>query len=110
MVAGTDRFDTKLMQVLRERAFVKSGAEGVYCAALPELGCGIALKIDDGTPRASAAVMATLILHLLPLNDWERIEVEVLARPLLKNWNGIEVGRVQPDADFLRSITRHHRS
>lgn len=92
MVAGADRFDTKLMQVLKERAFVKSGAERVYCAALPELGCGIALKIDDGTPRASAAAMATLILHLLPLGDWERIEVEALAQPVLKNWNGIEVG------------------
>ena len=81
MVAGTDRFDTKLMEYLRERAFVKSGAEGVYCAALPELGYGIALKVDDGTPRASAAIMATLILHLLPLSDGERIEVEALARP-----------------------------
>jgi L-asparaginase II len=110
MVAGTDRFDTKLMQVLRERAFVKSGAEGVYCAALPELGCGIALKIDDGTPRASAAAMATLILHLLPLSDWERTEVEALARPMLKNWNGLEVGRVQPNPDFFQSVTTQHSS
>jgi L-asparaginase II len=110
MVAGTDRFDTNLMQVLRERAFVKSGAEGVYCAALPELGCGIALKIDDGTPRASAAAMATLILHLLPLSDWERTEVEALARPMLKNWNGLEVGRVQPNPDFFQSVTTQHGS
>lgn len=110
MVAGTDRFDTKLMECLRERVFVKSGAEGVYCAALPELGYGIALKIDDGTPRASAAVMASLILRLLPLSDGERIEVEALARPVLRNWNGIEVGRVQPAPDVFRSAPKSHDS
>jgi L-asparaginase II len=46
MVAGTGRFDTVLMEALGERAFVKVGAEGVYCAALPERGLGIALKVD----------------------------------------------------------------
>jgi L-asparaginase II len=110
MVAGTDRFDTKLMECLRERAFVKSGAEGVYCATLPELGYGIALKIDDGTQRASATVMATLILHLLSLSDGERIQVEALAQPVLKNWNGIEVGHVQPVVALLRSLPKRHDS
>ncbi|EIM26595.1 asparaginase [Microvirga lotononidis] len=110
MVAGTDRFDTKLMECLGERAFVKSGAEGVYCATLPELGYGIALKIDDGTPRASAVVMATLIQHLLSLSDVERTQVEALARPVLKNWNGIEVGHVQPGAALLRSFPKRYDS
>jgi hypothetical protein len=36
MVAGTGRFDTRVMQHLGERVFCKVGAEGVYCAALPE--------------------------------------------------------------------------
>ena len=58
MVAGTDRFDTRLMEILGERAFIKVGAEGVYCAALPELGYGIALKIDDGGTRAAEAAWA----------------------------------------------------
>jgi L-asparaginase II len=93
MIAGTDRFDTKLMEILGERAFVKSGAEGVYCAALPGLGYGIALKVDDGAPRAASTMMAALILHFLPLGDQDRAAVEAAAQPLLKNWNGIEVGR-----------------
>ena len=38
MVAGTGRFDTRLMERLGERVFCKVGAEGVYCAALPEVG------------------------------------------------------------------------
>jgi len=102
MVAGTDRFDTKLMEALKERVFVKSGAEGVYCAALPELGYGVALKVDDGGPRAASAAMAALVLHFLPLNDQERTAVEALAEPVLKNWNGIEVGRFRVAPELLR--------
>jgi len=95
MVAGTGRFDTRLMEALGERAFVKVGAEGVYCAALPELGHGIALKMDDGGTRAAEAVMGALILALLPLGDEERGTVEALARPVLRNWSGIAVGEVR---------------
>lgn len=102
MVAGTGRFDTKLMELLGERAFVKVGAEGVYCATLPELGYGIALKIDDGAGRAAEAVMAGLVLHFLPLSDEERTGVEALAAPVLKNWNGIEVGGIRVTPDVLR--------
>jgi L-asparaginase II len=31
------------MEETREKALIKTGAEGVYCAALPELGLGVAL-------------------------------------------------------------------
>jgi L-asparaginase II len=95
MVAGTGRFDTLAMEILRERAFVKVGAEGVYCAALPELGYGVALKIDDGATRAAEVMMASLILHLLPLEGEPRAGIEALARPVLRNWNGIEVGAMK---------------
>lgn len=101
MVAGTGRFDTKLMELLGERAFVKVGAEGVYCATLPELGFGIALKAEDGHVRAAEAMMAGLILRFLPLNEEERRAVEALARPVFKNWNGLEVGRIQLDPTLL---------
>jgi L-asparaginase II len=100
MVAGTGRFDTRLMDILRERAFVKVGAEGVYCAALPELGYGVALKVDDGHARAAEAMMASLILRFLPLNDEDRKAVEALAQPVLKNWNGIEVGQIRVAAEI----------
>ena len=41
-VAGTGRFCTEIMQLFGARVFVKTGAEGVYCGALPEQGLGIA--------------------------------------------------------------------
>src|SRR5215217_7721330 len=72
MVAGTGRFETVLMERLGERAFVKAGAEGVHCAALPELGYGIAVKCDDGTKRAAEVVLASVILRFLRLDDEER--------------------------------------
>jgi L-asparaginase II len=95
MVAGTGRFDTKLMELLGERAFVKVGAEGVYCGSFPELGYGIALKADDGNARAAEAMMAGLVLRFLELTDEERRAVEALAQPVLKNWNGIELGQIR---------------
>ncbi|MDJ1159431.1 asparaginase [Chelatococcus sp. SYSU_G07232] len=98
MVAGTGRFDTLLMEALGTRAFVKVGAEGVYCASLPELGLGIALKCDDGAGRAAEVVMAALTARFLPLSGEEGAVVESLARPQLNNWNGRHVGGLRPAA------------
>jgi L-asparaginase II len=95
-VAGTDRFDTLAMEALGARAFIKVGAEGVYCASLPELGVGVALKCDDGTTRAAEVMMGALIERLLILSDAEASQISPLTRPRLKNWNGIHVGDVVP--------------
>jgi L-asparaginase II len=95
MVAGAGRFDTVLMEALGERVFVKAGAEGVHCAALPELGYGFAVKCDDGAKRAAETVMAALIRRFLPLDGAGRGVVESFVRRPLKNWNGIEVGEVR---------------
>lgn len=93
MVAGTDRFDTRVMEVFGERLFCKIGAEGVYCAALPELGLGVALKIDDGAARAAEAAMAAVAAALL------HSEHEVLtgySHLPLRNWRGLDVGALRP--------------
>jgi L-asparaginase II len=95
MVAGTGRFDTVAMTALGGRAFTKTGAEAVFCGALPELGLGIALKIDDGGTRASEAVMATLMQRFLKAEDEAGAVLGRLAGPTLRNWNGVEVGAVR---------------
>ncbi|MFG5410032.1 asparaginase [Piscinibacter sakaiensis] len=84
MVAGSGRFDTRLMEALGERVFCKVGAEGVYTAALPELGLGVAVKVDDGQARAAEVVMATLVGALLPLDAPARAVVDGLAAPVLR--------------------------
>jgi L-asparaginase II len=105
MVGGTGRFDTRVMERLGERAFVKVGAEGVYCAALPQRGLGVAIKMDDGNnARAVEVVMASLIESLLVLNDEEAAFMRGLSEPVLRNWNGAEVGGLRPAAS-LRSLS-----
>jgi L-asparaginase II len=76
--------------------FVKTGAEGVFCGALPELGLGIAIKCDDGHGRASEAVMAAVIARLLPLGDQDRAFIARYVRPQLRNWRGTVVGELRP--------------
>jgi L-asparaginase II len=101
-VAGSGRFDTRLMERLGERVFCKVGAEGVHCAALPELGLGVAVKIDDGNnARACEVVLAALVERLLPLADADATFVRSLSDVQLKNWNGIEAGRLRA-APMLR--------
>lgn len=95
MVAGTGRFDTRFMGVFGARAFIKTGAEGVYCGALPELGYGIALKCDDGAGRATEIAMAALIERFLPRQAGDEEAFAPFRETVLKNWNGIEVGRVR---------------
>ena len=96
MVAGTRKFDTEVMTLFRERLFCKTGAEGVYCAALPELGYGIALKCDDGHSRAAQVMLAAVVKGLLPLSDPETERMEFFTKPVLTNWNGIHVGTIRP--------------
>ena len=79
LVAGSGRLDTRLMERLGQRLFCKVGAEGMYCAALPELGVGVAIKIDDGNnARACEVVLAAVVEHLLPLADDDRAFVRIL--------------------------------
>jgi L-asparaginase II len=100
-VAGTGRFCTVAMQHFGARVFVKTGAEGVFCAALPEQGLGIAVKIDDGAGRASEAITAALIARLLPMEEPDGAFLERYARPILRNWNGIQVGELRVTAPLL---------
>jgi L-asparaginase II len=95
MVAGTGRFDTEVMTLLGARAFIKTGAEGVYCGALPGPGLGIALKCDDGTTRASQAAMAGLLKAYLPMSETERDKLTGAEPHVLRNWNKHIVGEIR---------------
>jgi L-asparaginase II len=101
LVAGEGRFDTIVMAQLAPAAFVKGGAEGVYCATLPELGLGIALKIDDGAKRAAELALGAALAALLPQAGQvlaDRLEGEVL------NWRGLSVGRIAPSAGLQHAL------
>jgi L-asparaginase II len=96
-VAGTGRFCTEIMHAFGARVFVKTGAEGVACAALPELGLGIAVKCDDGAGRAAEVMLAATLARFLT-GEADRAALARYVRPSLRNWNGIEVGALRPTA------------
>jgi L-asparaginase II len=105
MVAGTGRMDSRVMAALGERVFCKVGAEGVYCAAFPTLGLGVAVKMDDGNnARAVEVVMAAMIEALLPLHGDEASLLAGLSNATLKNWNGITVGRLQASTALRAAV------
>jgi L-asparaginase II len=54
MVAGSGRFDTRVMQRLGERVFCKVGAEGVHCAACPSWAWAWPSRWTTATTRAPA--------------------------------------------------------
>ena len=97
MVAGTGRFDTRLMEILGERAFVKVGAEGVYCAALP--GARLRHRVEDRRRRrprrrgrdgrAASGASSTS-------TDERARRHRAARRAGLRNWNGIAVGALRP--------------
>jgi L-asparaginase II len=93
MVAGSNRFCTRVMQAV-PRAFVKTGAEGVFCGAIPHAGLGIALKCDDGATRAAEAAMAAIMAALPVWTDAEKQALRGFAATDLSNWRKIHVGDV----------------
>ncbi len=101
MVAGPGRLDTTAMTALPGKVIMKTGAEGVYCGALPEHGLGFALKIDDGNKRAAEAIVADLLSRLYPTAG------NFGAIGATKNWVGIETGmtRLSDAMDHVLSRT-----
>jgi L-asparaginase II len=96
LVSGSEAADLSLMQAAPGRIFVKTGAEGVYCAAVPELGLGIALKCDDGAGRAAEVTIAAVLAKLLRSDEAVSAKLNELARPAVPSRKGEPVGRLRP--------------
>lgn len=102
-IAGEGRFCTRLMRLVDGHAFAKTGAEGVYCAAIPDMGIGIALKIDDGGGRAAECAVAAVLSGLM---GEYATELGRLARPPVHNVRGVTVGEIRPAPELLRGVER----
>ncbi|WP_279482594.1 asparaginase [Aureimonas sp. SK2] len=96
LMAGTRRACVALMEAAPGRVFAKTGAEGVFCGAVPELGLGFALKASDGATRAAEAAVAATLAHILRPHDGPLAErYDALSRTTLRNWKGTAVGEVR---------------
>lgn len=92
LVAGTGRLDTIVMQGWSGKVLVKVGAEGVFAAALPSLGLGIALKVADGDIRAAgialAAVLEQVVTHYPSADSWALDVLAPWRDPVIRNTRG----------------------
>ncbi|MCB1527249.1 MAG: asparaginase [Hyphomicrobiaceae bacterium] len=104
LVAGPGRADTVVMRKLPGRIFMKTGAEGVYAGAFPELELGFALKIDDGTTRASAGAVIALIERVLPEAQG------LMKRRAIKTWRGMEAGEIRAAPALERALEKMQKT
>lgn len=99
LVAGEGRACTLLMRAMRGRVAVKTGAEGVFVAILPDEGLGVALKIADGATRASEAAMTAILAHLRVLDPADPTVSRFLTGPI-RNWRGMATGELRAAPGF----------
>ena len=105
LVAGEGRACSELMAAMGGRVAIKTGAEAVFVAILPERGLGVAVKIEDGATRASECVIAALLIRLGVLDANDPVARRRLAPPLI-NRRGIATGGIRPTDDLYASGAR----
>ncbi|NRB34975.1 MAG: asparaginase [Rhodobacteraceae bacterium] len=97
LVAGEGRACTRLMRACQGRAAIKTGAEGVFIAILPEQRLGIALKIEDGATRAAECAIAALLVRYGAL-DPAHPEARAYLDAPIQNWDGLVTGVMKAGA------------
>jgi L-asparaginase II len=98
MIAGTGRYCSEIIRATQGKVLVKTGAEGVFCGAVPSLGLGIALKCEDGAKRASEAMMTAILMRLGAIDDSTLQSIDqALPQPIF-NRNHRVVGEMRTTA------------
>ncbi len=100
-MSGKGQICAAIITAAQGRAAVKTGAEGVYVAILPEQKLGVALKISDGASRASQLAIAAILVRLGVLDRDDPAVGRLLKRPVL-NWDGLVTGFERPAPGLLR--------
>ena len=99
-VAGDGRACTELMRATDGKVVVKTGAEGFYNAILPDQKLGIALKITDGTTRASECAIAAILVKLGVLAADHPATLKIMNAPI-RNRRDIVTGWIRPGPALL---------
>jgi L-asparaginase II len=104
-VAGAGRLCTVLMQQARSRLFAKVGAEGYYCAGIPERQLGVAIKVEDGARRASEPALLAVLHAIDVLSEADLDEMREFSHPSILNTRGDVVGeiRARVNLDWART-------
>ncbi len=99
MVAGEGRACTELMRAMGGTVAIKTGAEAVFVAILPEQKLGIALKIADGSTRGAEAAIAALLVHQGVL-DAEHPATRKRLNAVQRNCRGIAAAEIRAAPGF----------
>lgn len=92
MVSGEKRLDYVLAQTFGGKVIVKAGAEAVECFGLADRGWGVAVKIDDGSSRAMAPVIFSVLKQLGYKFDARQLAYFITIP--IKNYHQIVVGKI----------------
>ncbi|HSF64446.1 MAG TPA: asparaginase [Paracoccaceae bacterium] len=99
LVAGEGRSCTELMRAMGGRVAIKTGAEAVFVAIVPERRMGIALKIVDGGTRAAEAAIVALLARIGVLDAQHPAALKRL-NAVQRNWRGMETGIIRAAPGF----------
>ena len=91
ITGGNKSINSILTKISNKKVFFKNGAEGVFVAIIPELKSALALKIVDGTSRASEVAIAGLISELKIINN---TQIEKIKKRPVKNSAGEIIGSI----------------
>lgn len=95
LFSGSDDFCYQIMKATNQRAFIKSGAEGVYAGFIPEKGVTFAVKCADGAARAAQLTVTALLRNYGGMSETEATDLKKFTAPMIYNHRGDLTGQLR---------------
>ena len=83
------------MRAMNHKVAIKTGAEGVFIAIIPEKRLGVAVKIMDGSQRGRDCAIAAILVRLGVLDPNHPAAV-ARRTPAILNRRGLTTGFIRP--------------
>ena len=99
LVAGETRACTNLMRAMDGKVALKTGAEGLFIAILPEQKLGVALKAACGTKRAAECAITSILIKLGALAENHPEALKYRNAPI-ENRRNLITGHIRPATSF----------
>jgi L-asparaginase II len=102
LVSGTARGDLMLMRAGGGDWVSKVGADGVQAIGVRSRGIGIAIRLADGNRRALHVATISILQQLGLIGEPAGTPLAPIDERVIRNYRGLEVGRVEPAAALAR--------
>ena len=104
-VNGTGGLTTEAMLAAPRTVRVKNGAEGVFTAALPTKGLGVALKIDDGAMRAAECAIVHILRELGCFDASQEARLAPFLNTTIMTNAGRNAGTIRPTSAVKKALS-----